>query len=148
MVTSGGTPIAVPFDVSKTELYNVPTAAARHQLGLRSLDHTRRAYIESREIGELRFPAFYQFLLETMAEMKRLARDSAQRYHAIRDKPDRAGLFRGGLGPSSLVRELSNCDIHGAQRMHFEFGLVAHLILDVLRGPTQFTDCWTSGCSP
>jgi len=130
LATRGGTPVAVPFDISQRELNNVRSAALAHQLGLKSLDYIRREYVERGPQHTLRFPATYRYLLDASAQLKSAAREAAKGYHAIREKPDRPGLFGAGSALLRLFVSFRSAVFLLRNGMHFEFGLVGRLILE------------------
>ncbi len=130
IITNGGLPIAIPFNSDPDDVANAQAVAVARQLGLRSVDYARRAYIDRSPREQTQLTGAYAYLVEASSRAKTLVKDKARSYYSIRDKPDHAGVFAAGCALLRLVMTFRTAVYSLRQGMHFEFGLLGRLILE------------------
>ena len=129
-IVTRGWPVAIRPDTPPVLKANLLAAVLGHQLGLKSVDYARRAYVEPNLPEDEELSPRYQIAYDATDSAKSLVVEAMDRFLALRNKPDHVGLFASGAALLRLVMTF-RCAVYCIRNgFHFEFSALARLILE------------------
>jgi hypothetical protein len=128
----GGFSAGISFDAPDDSRKNILAAALARQFGLRSVDYTRKTYVEPHYNLRPERPEWLTKVIDITEESKRLVYTAADRAYRIRNKPDHVGLFAAGAALLRLPITFRTATLTIRNGFHFESALLLRLIVEQL----------------
>lgn len=124
--------VAATFDCPEPARSELLAVAVARRLGLKSIDYTRRAYVDSRDVRRGQRDARQADAIAITREAKQAVRTAIERAMTIRDKPGHVGMFAAGAALARLPITFRMATLAVRNGFHFEGNLLTRMILEQL----------------